>query len=70
MVRQVLQHTSPLLLEADCPIRHFDRSSNIGVLLIKYIVTDPALFDAQTKANEISQRFAISVTIGGRPGVL
>jgi hypothetical protein len=37
MVRQVLQHTSPLLLEADCPIRHFDRSTNIGVLLIKYI---------------------------------
>jgi hypothetical protein len=37
MVRLVLQHTSPLLPEADCPIQHFERSANIGLLLIKYI---------------------------------
>ncbi|HLN29862.1 MAG TPA: hypothetical protein VK395_19110 [Gemmataceae bacterium] len=37
MVRALLQHTSPLPEEADCPIRHFDRSANIGLSLIKYI---------------------------------
>jgi hypothetical protein len=49
MVRQVLQHTSPLLLESDCPIRHFDRSTNIGVLLIKYIddhIAPDTVYDA------------------------
>lgn len=37
MVRNVLQHTSALLPEADCPIRHFERSANIGSSLILYI---------------------------------
>ena len=37
MVREVLQHTAPLLPEADCPIQHFERSANIGLSLIKYI---------------------------------
>ncbi len=37
MVRQVLQHTSPMLPEANCPIQHFERSVNIGPLLIDYI---------------------------------
>ncbi len=37
MVRQVLQHTSPMLPEANCPIQHFERSANIGLSLIKYI---------------------------------
>ncbi len=37
MVRQILQHTSPLLPEASCPIQHFERSTNIGLSLIKYI---------------------------------
>src|ERR1019366_4982123 len=36
-VRQVLQHTSPMLPEANCPIQHFERSVNIGPLLISYI---------------------------------
>jgi hypothetical protein len=37
MVRDVLQHAAPLPPEADCPIQHFERSANIGHLLIKYI---------------------------------
>ena len=31
---------------------------------------DPALFDAQAKANDVSQRFTFSVTINGHVGVL
>ena len=30
-VREVLQHTSPLLPQADCPIEHFERAANTGV---------------------------------------
>jgi hypothetical protein len=37
MVRQVLQHTSPLPAEAACPIEHFERSSSVGLALIKYV---------------------------------
>jgi hypothetical protein len=37
MVREVLQHTSALLPEADCPVQHFERSANVGLSLIKYI---------------------------------
>jgi hypothetical protein len=37
MVRGVLQHSTPLPPEADCPIRHFEASANIGLSLIKYI---------------------------------
>jgi hypothetical protein len=37
MVRAVLQHTSPMLPEADCPVLHFEGSANVGLLLLKYI---------------------------------
>ncbi len=37
MVREVPRHTSPLLPQADCPIHHFERSANSGLLLLKYI---------------------------------
>jgi hypothetical protein len=37
MVREILQHSSPLLPQSDCPIRHFERSANTGVALLKYI---------------------------------
>jgi len=36
-VREVLQHTSSLLPEADRPIQHFERSVNAGLLLLNYI---------------------------------
>jgi hypothetical protein len=36
-VRNVLQHTSPRLPEADCPIRHFERLVGIGPSLIQYV---------------------------------
>ena len=36
-VREVLQHTSVLLPEADRPIHHFERSANTGLLLLKYM---------------------------------
>jgi len=36
-VREVLQHTSPLLPEAHSPIQHFESSANVGLLLIKYV---------------------------------
>jgi hypothetical protein len=42
----------------------------LAQLLQGFHATDPTLFDAQTKANEISQRFAIPVTIHGQLGVL
>ena len=37
MVRNVLQHVSPLIPDADCPIKHFEGSANTGFSLIKYI---------------------------------
>ncbi|MBI3465902.1 MAG: hypothetical protein HY000_23035 [Planctomycetes bacterium] len=37
MVRDVLQHTSPLPADAECPIRHFEQTANVGPLLIKYV---------------------------------
>ncbi|HVX13587.1 MAG TPA: hypothetical protein VHC22_20555 [Pirellulales bacterium] len=37
MVRNVLNHTTGLLPESDCPIQHFERSANAGHSLIKYI---------------------------------
>ncbi len=36
MVRQLLQHTLPLLPEAGCPIDHFEASASIGFAVIKY----------------------------------
>jgi hypothetical protein len=36
-VREVLQQTSPLFPQADRPARHFERSVNAGLLLLKYI---------------------------------
>ena len=36
-VREVLQHTSPLLPQADRPIQHFEASVNAGLLLLSYI---------------------------------
>jgi hypothetical protein len=36
-VREVLQHTSPLLPHADRPIQHFERSVNGGLLLLSYL---------------------------------
>ena len=39
-------------------------------LLGQFHAADPALFDAQARANEVSQRFAFSVTINGHVGVL
>lgn len=44
MVRAVLQHTSPMLPESYCPIRHFERSANVGLTLLGYIDAhiDPA----------------------------
>ena len=35
-VREVLQHTGPMPPEANCPLRHFDRTSHSGRLLIEY----------------------------------
>jgi hypothetical protein len=37
MVRKVLGHTSPLPPQANCPIKHFETSNNVGHLLITYI---------------------------------
>src|SRR4051794_6485277 len=37
MVREILQHSSPLLPQTDRPIQHFERSVNGGMLLLKYI---------------------------------
>ena len=45
-VREVLQHTSPLLPEADRPIRHFERSVNAGLLLLDY-------FDDHIDSNDV-----------------
>lgn len=36
-VREVLQHTAPLLPLADRPIQHFEQSVNAGLLLLNYI---------------------------------
>ena len=33
-------------------------------------VADPAIFDAQAVANQISQRFGFAVTVNGRVGVV
>jgi hypothetical protein len=37
MVREILQHSSPLLPQADRPIQHFEQSANTGSLLLQYI---------------------------------
>ena len=37
MVREIIQHSSALLPESDCPLRHFERSANTGAALLKYI---------------------------------
>jgi hypothetical protein len=36
-IRDILKHTTPLLPEADCPIKHFERSANDGISLLKYL---------------------------------
>lgn len=43
--------------------------TRLAVLLHGFYLADPALFDAQAKANEISQRFASPLTIGAHVGV-
>lgn len=42
----------------------------LAQLLEEFHLADPALFDGQSKANEVSRRFAFSVTIHGHVGVL
>jgi hypothetical protein len=37
VVREIRQHSSPLLPPSDCPLRPFERSANTGVSLLKYI---------------------------------
>ena len=37
MIRAVLQHTSPLLPESQCPIQQFEASANVGLILLKYL---------------------------------
>lgn len=43
--------------------------NRLAVLLEGFHAADPALFDGQTKADEVSRRFAFPVTIGGHVGV-
>lgn len=43
--------------------------TRLAQLLTGFLVTDPTLFDAQARANEVSQRFTFSVTINGHDGV-
>jgi hypothetical protein len=43
--------------------------TRLAELLDGFLQADPTLFDAQARANEVSQRFAISLTIGGHAGV-
>lgn len=43
--------------------------NRLAHLLTLFHAADPTLFDAQTRANEVSQRFAFSVTINGQVGV-
>ena len=40
----------------------------LAQLLTGFHVADPLLFDGLTKANDVSQRFAFSVTINGNVG--
>jgi hypothetical protein len=48
-------------------------NQRIGVrladLLTEFHQADPALFDAQDKANELSRQFAVPLTVDGRVGV-
>lgn len=44
--------------------------ARLAEILTMFHAADPGLFDAQTKANDVSERFAFSVTINGRSGVL
>ena len=43
--------------------------TRLAELLEGFQVADPALFDPQSKANEVSQRFAFAVTIHAQVGV-
>jgi len=43
--------------------------TRLAQILSGFHLADPALFDAQLRANELSQRFAFSVTINGYVGV-
>jgi hypothetical protein len=45
-------------------------AGRLAQLLTGFHVADPALFDALTRANELSQRFALPVTIHGVMGAL
>jgi hypothetical protein len=44
--------------------------TRLAQVLELFHVADPMLFDAQVRANEVSQRFALAVTINGCVGVL
>lgn len=41
----------------------------LAMLLGGFYLADPTLFEAQSKANEVAQRFAFTLTIGGHDGV-
>jgi hypothetical protein len=43
--------------------------ARLALLLGNFHVADPSLYDAQAKVDEISQRFALPLTIGGHIGV-
>jgi hypothetical protein len=43
--------------------------TRLAVLLENFHQADPTLFDAQEKANDVSQRFSFPVTINGYVGV-
>ncbi len=48
-IRDILQHTEPLLPLADLPLRHFEGSVNSGFALLRYIdshIDDEAVFQA------------------------
>jgi hypothetical protein len=44
--------------------------NRLAILLERFHVVDPALFDAQEKANDLSRQFARSLKVNGKVGVL
>jgi hypothetical protein len=64
-----LRYVKRFLIEtADGTIRRV--GTRLAQLLTTFHVVDPTLFDAQTRANELSLRFGFSVTINGLVGVV
>jgi hypothetical protein len=64
-----LRHAKRFLTETAC--RTNERvGRRVAQRLEGFHVADPALFDAQATANEVSQRFALSLTIHGHTGVI